>query len=93
MTTRRNTKPSSRTKSLTPASRYTSLFLDAQLDVPPVVCTTQASFENDDFLDWDCNAKRPTKFSVSRFTDERLSVSGVSQAALVPARHRAFLIF
>lgn len=57
-------KPGCRNNSVAPSLVETGLLYDAQRDSPPIKCPTEAHFQGGAVIDWDSNARKPTKVSV-----------------------------
>lgn len=78
-------------RSFAPLSIETGLSDDEQRNSLPVGRTANAQFENGVLIDWVHDARRPTEFTVLRVTASHLSVSAFLQAAMIPARHDAYV--
>lgn len=89
---KRKRKRNHPSRSVAPLSSESGLFDCAQRDYLPVGCTTQTHFQDGLLMDWVRNERRRTKFFVSRVVIEHLFVSAFPEAAMLPARHYAYVV-
>lgn len=87
LTTLQKAKLGRRHQSLALHPNQNSLFDNVLGESLPSGCITEASFKDGDLIDWVCNAKRPSNFSVLRVVNNNLSVSALLQAAMTQDQH------
>lgn len=90
-TTPRKVELDRRNKFIASASSKTGLFDNVKHDALSNESSAVASFEERALMDWIENARNPTKFSALCVANKHTSVFSFLQAAMVAARHCAYV--